>query len=189
MPCPPRQHRRASRHAHRRREDAQGASELPAHLNRRSLTLASMLPPLAMLRRPSKSAIVHTSIATVNAARRHRVLAAQTLRALSKEAENLGKGNQSLARRARARVPHMDAPIRFEAHATILRAEVEGFDLVLEDGLELEEDDEEDGVNDNDNSSNNNSSSKSLSNEGSASPVSPQREYRSSRRARAARVR
>ncbi|KAJ7023996.1 hypothetical protein C8F04DRAFT_1303447 [Mycena alexandri] len=58
-------------------------------LNGRFLTLASLLPPLAALRRPSKSAIVGSSIATVHASRRHRVLAAQTLRAISREAENL----------------------------------------------------------------------------------------------------
>ncbi|KAJ7174932.1 hypothetical protein C8R46DRAFT_1215098 [Mycena filopes] len=62
-------------------------------LNARFAQLASMLPPLRALRRPSKSAIVGTSIATVNAARRHRVLAAQTLRAASREAEGLRRGS------------------------------------------------------------------------------------------------
>ncbi|KAJ7673053.1 hypothetical protein DFH06DRAFT_1319267 [Mycena polygramma] len=66
-------------------------------LNGRFLTLASMLPPLAMLRRPSKAAIVHTSIVTINATRRHRVLAAQTLRALSREVENLRRVSVLLA--------------------------------------------------------------------------------------------
>ncbi|KAJ7619964.1 hypothetical protein DFH06DRAFT_1341797 [Mycena polygramma] len=55
------------------------------------LTLASMLPPLATLRRPSKAAIVRTSIATVNASRRHCVLAAQTLRALEGGGEFEGR--------------------------------------------------------------------------------------------------
>ncbi|KAJ7635568.1 hypothetical protein DFH06DRAFT_1479186 [Mycena polygramma] len=126
-------------------------------LNGRFLTLASMLPPLAALRRPSKAAIVGTSIATVKAARRHRVLAAQTLRTLAREAEGLRREVNEW--RARARVPHLDVSVRSEAHDAILRAEVEDFDLILEDGLEFEIE-EEDLPHDND------------SNDISSSPVS-----------------
>ncbi|KAJ7040888.1 hypothetical protein C8F04DRAFT_183978 [Mycena alexandri] len=110
-------------------------------LNGRFLTLASLLPPLAALRRPSKSAIVGSSIATVHASRRHRVLAAQTLRAISREAENLRREVNEW--RARARVPQLEAPKRSEGHAAVLRAEVEDFDLTLEEGFELEEEGDE----------------------------------------------
>ncbi|KAJ7889008.1 hypothetical protein B0H13DRAFT_2041685 [Mycena leptocephala] len=84
-------------------------------LNGRFLTLASLLPPLAALRRPSKAAIVSSSIATVHASRRHRVLAAQTLRALSREAEGLRREVNEW--RARARVPQLELPVRSEGHA------------------------------------------------------------------------
>ncbi|KAJ7919566.1 hypothetical protein B0H13DRAFT_241201 [Mycena leptocephala] len=129
-------------------------------LNGRFLTLASLLPPLAALRRPSKAAIVSSSIATVHASRRHRVLAAQTLRALSREAEGLRREVNEW--RARARVPQLELPVRSEGHATVLRAELEDFDLTLEEGLELEEGDEDGAEEDNDND-----------NEGVESPVSP----------------
>ncbi|KAJ6472833.1 hypothetical protein C8R47DRAFT_720157 [Mycena vitilis] len=110
-------------------------------LNGRFLTLASMLPPLATLRRPSKAAIVHTSIATVNASRRHRVLAAQTLRSLTREAETLRREINEW--RSRARVPQLATPVRSDAHEAVLRAETEDFDLILEEeGLDLEEEDE-----------------------------------------------
>ncbi|KAJ7663425.1 hypothetical protein DFH06DRAFT_1190215, partial [Mycena polygramma] len=128
-------------------------------LNGRFLTLASMLPPLAALRRPSKAAIVGTSIATVKAARRHRVLAAQTLRALAREAEGLRREVNEW--RARARVPHLDVPVRSEAHDAILRAEVEDFDLILDDGLDFEIEEEEDLPHDNDSNNNNNDVSSS----------------------------
>ncbi|KAJ7815886.1 hypothetical protein B0H14DRAFT_3475791 [Mycena olivaceomarginata] len=134
-------------------------------------TLASLLPPLAALRRPSKAAITillarrpgardmkpqrsgcppsvasflvlspaysrapeeapkagrgeetfictgPTSsrfIATVNAAARHRVLAAQTLRSLARESEQLRREVNEW--RARARVPQLDVPVRSDAH-------------------------------------------------------------------------
>ncbi|KAJ7903148.1 hypothetical protein B0H13DRAFT_1882211 [Mycena leptocephala] len=64
--------------------------------------------------------------------------------------------------RARARVPQLELPVRSEGHATVLRAELEDFDLTLEEGLELEEGDEDGAEEDNDND-----------NEGVESPVSP----------------
>ncbi|KAJ7619930.1 hypothetical protein DFH06DRAFT_69104 [Mycena polygramma] len=92
-------------------------------LNERFLTLASMLPPLATIRRPSKAAIVHTSITTVNAALPPRSRRAD-FAALSREAENMRREINEW--RAHARVPHMDAPVRSEAHAANVRADVEG---------------------------------------------------------------
>ncbi|KAJ7760264.1 hypothetical protein DFH07DRAFT_431449 [Mycena maculata] len=114
-------------------------------LNGRFLTLASLLPPLAALRRPSKAAIVGTSIATLHAARRHRVLAAQTLRAVAREAEGMRREVNEW--RARARIPGLEAPVRTEAHAAVLRAELEDFDLdaeLVSDLHDLEEEGDED---------------------------------------------
>ncbi|KAJ7238140.1 hypothetical protein B0H12DRAFT_1137913 [Mycena haematopus] len=54
-------------------------------LNARFFDLAALLPNLKHLRRPSKSAIVNSSIAHVRAARRYRNLASQQLRALNAE--------------------------------------------------------------------------------------------------------
>ncbi|KAF7337326.1 BHLH domain-containing protein [Mycena sanguinolenta] len=140
-------------------------------LNGRFLTLASLLPPLAALRRPSKAAIVSSSIATVNAARRHRVLAAQTLRALSREAEQLRREVNEW--RARARVPQLDIPVRSDAHHAVLRAELEDFDLALEDGVVLEEEGDEE---DNDDANNGHSSPGAGD---SPAPVSPQSQSQS----------
>lgn len=58
-------------------------------LNGRFLDLAALLPNLATVRRPSKSAIVNSSIALVHTQRRFRAIAARELRALALEAENL----------------------------------------------------------------------------------------------------
>ncbi|KAJ7699584.1 hypothetical protein B0H17DRAFT_1255718 [Mycena rosella] len=97
--------------------------------------------------RPESVADAGVTIATVHAARRHRVLAAQTLRALGREAEGLRREVNEW--RLRARVPPLAAPPRSDAHVAILRAEVEDFDLALEEGLDLEEDGEdEDGKED-----------------------------------------
>ncbi|KAJ7291095.1 hypothetical protein C8J57DRAFT_1271333 [Mycena rebaudengoi] len=58
-------------------------------LNSRFLDLAALLPNLSQIRRPSKSSIVNSSIAHINASRRHRVLAAQQLRLLKNECDAL----------------------------------------------------------------------------------------------------
>lgn len=58
-------------------------------LNGRFLDLAALLPNLANVRRPSKSAIVNSSIALVHTQRRLRAIAARELRSLAHEAECL----------------------------------------------------------------------------------------------------
>ncbi|KAJ7633909.1 hypothetical protein DFH06DRAFT_1139827 [Mycena polygramma] len=169
-------------------------------LNGCFLTLASMLPPLAMLRRLSEAAIVHTSIAIVKAARHHRVLAAQTLRVISREPENLrrmtsppsahcalrvfatpalrgGARGSTNGLRARTHLAHR-RPVRSEAHAPILRAEVEDFDLILEDGLELEEENEEELANDDSNNNNSKNSSSSSSSSGKTHSNEARNEWR-----------
>lgn len=58
-------------------------------LNGRFLDLAALLPNLTNVRRPSKSAIVNSSIALVHTQRRLRAIASRELRALAHEAECL----------------------------------------------------------------------------------------------------
>ncbi|KAF7307794.1 BHLH domain-containing protein [Mycena kentingensis (nom. inval.)] len=122
-------------------------------LNGRFLALASLLPPLRVMRRPSKSAIVTSSIATVHAARRHRVLAAQTLKGMIREAEALRREVNEW--RTRARIPLLESPMRTEAQDAVLRGEVEELDIDLDVAGEFDdegdipeegdEQDEEDG--------------------------------------------
>ncbi|KAF8328665.1 uncharacterized protein EI90DRAFT_3017532 [Cantharellus anzutake] len=58
-------------------------------LNSRFLDLAALLPNLIAVRRPSKSAIVNSSIALIHTQRRQRALAARELRQLVAEADAL----------------------------------------------------------------------------------------------------
>ncbi|KAJ7817433.1 hypothetical protein B0H14DRAFT_1386065 [Mycena olivaceomarginata] len=87
-----------------------------------------------MLRFPSSSATVH-------AARWHRALTAQMLGTFPTQAEGLRREVNEW--HARPRAPQLDAPVRSHAHTAVCRAEVEDFDLTLEEGLELEEDEGE----------------------------------------------
>ncbi|KAF7328378.1 BHLH domain-containing protein [Mycena venus] len=87
-------------------------------LNARILELASLLPNLAGVRRPSRIAITKSSIAYVHSARRHRILASQQLRALHAETEALrGEVNQW---RHRAGVPGVLEPRRGDAFMLVL---------------------------------------------------------------------
>ena len=72
------------RHQHNAIERARRES-----LNNKFLTLARLLPSLANHRRPSKSAIVNGSIGHVNKAREQRLLAANLLKKLSQERDEL----------------------------------------------------------------------------------------------------
>ena len=54
--------------------------------------LAALLPNLSQIRRPSKSAIVNSSIAHIHVSRRHRALAARELRLLQLESDALRRG-------------------------------------------------------------------------------------------------
>ncbi|KAJ7844262.1 hypothetical protein B0H14DRAFT_2777080 [Mycena olivaceomarginata] len=58
-------------------------------LNGRFYDLAALLPNLSQIRRPSKSAIVNSSIAHITASRRQRLLAAQQLRLIKAEGDAL----------------------------------------------------------------------------------------------------
>ncbi|KAJ7816586.1 hypothetical protein B0H14DRAFT_3743646 [Mycena olivaceomarginata] len=75
-------------------------------LNGRFYDLAALLPNLSQIRRPSKSAIVNSSIAHITASRRHRLLAAQQLRLIKAEGDALRAEVNEW--RARAGVPGVE---------------------------------------------------------------------------------
>ncbi|KAJ6465405.1 hypothetical protein C8R45DRAFT_1023054 [Mycena sanguinolenta] len=101
-------------------------------LNARFIDLAGLLPNLKHLRRPSKSAIVNSSIAHVRAARRYRNLASQQLRALNAECAMIRREVNQW--RARAGVPLAVTPARSEAFALVLGGEEPAFDPIDLDG-------------------------------------------------------
>ncbi|KAJ7921180.1 hypothetical protein B0H13DRAFT_160940 [Mycena leptocephala] len=92
-------------------------------LNGRFLDLAALLTNLNQIRRPSKSAIVNSSIAHLNASRRHRILAAQQLRMMKNEADALR--HEVNEWRARAGVAFVEEPMRSDAFGIVLRGELE----------------------------------------------------------------
>jgi len=109
-------------------------------LNGRFLDLAAMLPNLNTLRRPSKSTIVNSSIAHLNASQRHRILAAQQLRMIKDETDALRhEVNQW---RARAGVAFLEEPVRGDAFGLILSGELEFEQGDLVDGYEELEDED-----------------------------------------------
>lgn len=79
-------------------------------LNGRFLDLAALLPNLASVRRPSKSAIVNSSIVQIHQARRTRLLAARELRLIRSEADALRRELNEW--RARAGLPRIEEPQR-----------------------------------------------------------------------------
>ncbi|KAJ6554647.1 hypothetical protein B0H19DRAFT_1072009 [Mycena capillaripes] len=108
-------------------------------LNARILELASLLPSLAGVRRPSRIAITKSSIAHIHSSRRHRILASQQLRALHAENEVLrGEVNQW---RHRAGIPGVVEPRRGDGFMLVFT----GAELEVEpvDACEEEEFDEQ----------------------------------------------
>lgn len=115
-------------------------------LNGRFLDLAALLPNLNTLRRPSKSTIVNSSIAHLNASQRHRILAAQQLRMIKDETDALRhEVNQW---RARAGVAFVEEPVRGDAFGIILSGELEFEQGDLLDGYEEYEDEDSSAGND-----------------------------------------
>ncbi|KAI0253490.1 hypothetical protein BJV78DRAFT_1152894 [Lactifluus subvellereus] len=114
-------------------------------LNGRFLDLAALLPNLSQIRRPSKSAIVNSSIAHIHASRRHRAMASRELRLLKLEADALRRELNEW--RVRANHPRVEEPVRSEAFSMVLNGEVEiltsipGMDEEDEEGLGDNEDD------------------------------------------------
>ncbi|KAK7019906.1 BHLH domain-containing protein [Favolaschia claudopus] len=108
-------------------------------LNGRFLDLAAMLPNLSQIRRPSKSAIVNSSIAHINASRRHRILAAQQLRLMKNETDALR--HEVNEWRVRAGVPCVEEPRRGDGFAVVLSGELEFEEGDMVGGEEGEEED------------------------------------------------
>ncbi|KAF9062207.1 hypothetical protein BDP27DRAFT_297801 [Rhodocollybia butyracea] len=92
-------------------------------LNGRFLDLAGLLPNLSQIRRPSKSAIVNSSIAHIHASRRHRHLASRELRLLKYEADALRRELNEW--RDRAGIPRVQEPTRGDGFGMILSGELE----------------------------------------------------------------
>ncbi|KAF8552457.1 hypothetical protein OG21DRAFT_1477742 [Imleria badia] len=100
-------------------------------LNGRFLDLAALLPNLSQIRRPSKSAIVNSSIAHVHASRRHRLLASRELRILKLESDALRRELNEW--RDRAGLPRVDEPVRGDGFTMVLSGEIEVLAAVGED--------------------------------------------------------
>ncbi|KAL0573449.1 hypothetical protein V5O48_008504 [Marasmius crinis-equi] len=101
-------------------------------LNGRFLDLAKQLPNLSQIRRPSKSAIVNSSIAHLIASRRHRTTASRELRILKLEADHLRKELNEW--RDRAGITRVEEPARGEGFSMVLNQELEDIP-VLKSGL------------------------------------------------------
>ncbi|KAH8825815.1 hypothetical protein DL96DRAFT_1711614 [Flagelloscypha sp. PMI_526] len=106
-------------------------------LNGRFLYLASLLPNLSQIRRPSKSAIVNSSIAHINASKRHRVMAARVTNELLRETEELRREVNEW--RQRAGVHKVEPRVRSESVGIVLRGELEAISISNED-IEGEDD-------------------------------------------------
>jgi len=105
-------------------------------LNGRFLDLAALLPNLSQIRRPSKSSIVNSSIAHIQASRRHRLVASRELKMLKLEADALRREVNEW--RDRAGLPRVDEPVRSDAFGMVISAELE-----VIHGIPIEEEDEE----------------------------------------------
>jgi hypothetical protein len=105
--------------------------------------LAALLPNLSQIRRPSKSAIVNSSIAHIHASRRHRAMASRELRLLKLEADALRRELNEW--RDRANLPRVEEPVRSEAFSMVLSGEVE----ILTSIPGMDEEEEGEGMGDN----------------------------------------
>ncbi|KAK7026023.1 hypothetical protein VNI00_015740 [Paramarasmius palmivorus] len=116
-------------------------------LNGRFLDLAKLLPNLSQIRRPSKSAIVNSSIAHIHASRRHRALASRELRLLKAECDHLRRELNEW--RDRASIPRLRSLFEVKDLAWSLSGELEI--IPISNGPGDEDDDMyEDGSYDND---------------------------------------
>ncbi|KIY49441.1 hypothetical protein FISHEDRAFT_58327 [Fistulina hepatica ATCC 64428] len=100
-------------------------------LNSRFLDLAALLPNISQVRRPSKAAIVNSSIAHVNASKRHRMIAARELRSMKLEADSLRRELNEW--RQRANLPLVEEPERSEGFAMVLCGELEPISAIQEE--------------------------------------------------------
>jgi len=107
-------------------------------LNGRFLDLASLLPNLSQIRRPSKSSIVNSSIAHIHASRRHRLLASRELRLVKMEADALRRELNEW--RDRAGIPRVEEPVRGEGFGMVLSGELE---VLVVGGVGMEDDEDD----------------------------------------------
>ncbi|KAF7322100.1 Macrophage erythroblast attacher isoform 1 [Mycena kentingensis (nom. inval.)] len=108
--------------------------------------LASLLPSLAPLGKPSKSTIVNTSIAHVNASHRHRALATQQLRLLTDECDSLRREvNEWRERAGGGGIPPIPVPARGEMFDVLLSGDDTYFQELEEAGM-VEDDGEHSGT-------------------------------------------
>jgi len=114
-------------------------------LNGRFLDLAGLLPNLSQIRRPSKSAIVNSSIAHIHASRRHRLIAARELRLLKLEADAVRRELNEW--RDRSGLPRVEEPVRGDGFGLVLSGEVEVVVPTSPDDEECMDDDGDDEVN------------------------------------------
>lgn len=113
-------------------------------LNGRFLDLAGLLPNLSQIRRPSKSAIVNSSIAHIHASRRHRLIAARELRMLKLEADALRRELNEW--RDRSGLPRVEEPVRGDGFGLVLSGEVEVILPNIDDEEGVEEEQGEDDM-------------------------------------------
>jgi len=109
-------------------------------LNGRFLDLASLLPNLSQIRRPSKSSIVNSSIAHIQASRRHRHIASRELKMLKLEGDALRRELNEW--RDRAGLPRVEEPVRGDGFSMVLAGELE---VIQGIAIEEEDEDAEDG--------------------------------------------
>lgn len=100
--------------------------------------LAALLPNLSQIRRPSKSAIVNSSIAHIHVSRRHRLLASRELKQLKVESD--AQRRELNEWRDRAGLPRVEEPVRGEGFTMVLNGEVEVLTTIIgeddEDGAD-----------------------------------------------------
>jgi hypothetical protein len=105
-------------------------------LNGRFIDLANLLPNLSQIRRPSKSSIVNSSIAHIQASRHHRMIASRELRMLKNESDALRRELNEW--RDRAGLPRVEEPVRGDCFGMVLAGELE-----VISGISIEEEDED----------------------------------------------
>jgi hypothetical protein len=94
--------------------------------------LASLLPNLSQIRRPSKSSIVNSSIAYIHASRRHHLLASRELRLLKSENDNLRFEINEW--RDRAGLMRIEEPVRGEGFGVVISGQMEVVQATLKGG-------------------------------------------------------
>lgn len=122
-PQPPKRSSRRANTAERRATHNAVERARRETLNSRFLDLAALLPNLAAVRRPSKSAIVNSSISIIQTQRRNRVIAARELRLVKAETDAI---RQELNQwRQRANLPPVEEPPRSADYISLLNVDEE----------------------------------------------------------------